>query len=925
VERASLQGLQLLAARLNQSTPWNGPTNLPLKLHIQVEDDHGDPGKAAEIYARMLRNREVDFLFGLHSSELFKVAVDAGNSANVLTLISGGPHLLGPAIRPPLYSPWTFSPDVQVQDQMAGVLELVQHQVPPVSSVAMVWDGGSAFDKEMCTGASSHAQRLGMEVLDNMSVAEQAIMPQMRQLKAAGPDLLIACGNLRSAEQILASTLGGGLGLRRARQAGLRLSETRQSRHAREAVRSIGAHLANYVLSPLIWEPVPSQSCPVFGSARDFADAYRSKFGEEPLPASAAAAAGGIALLAAVKTASSLEQAAVREALLAREQQTCYGRLAFSMDGLRQNPTTLVQQVQPLDEDQPKMDRWTSSQIVTVGHEQPLTGWPLPTWAQKEIDVYPCNPGQAVVLDIGGNATTCAECPAGRFRTPRSVECEDCQPGTYGMQPGMSQCDVCPSGAACPGYYQLPAASLEGAFVPCYPSQLCIGENQCVEAHHGILCQSCEFGFSKPLWGLKRDKCSKCPSQRVTIGSIALTISVYVLYIWLIVKGTKSASQSMRALPSVILKIGVNYMQFAGTAFEATNFKGMVSAVCGEGSASWIFPVVALPERLQYPLTTLMSIDQTSSARLEWGIGRLGVIQEAAHEEEGGEPSCRISVPLSPSSGASPTRRDARTPTSPTSPASLRAPQMVSLPPLRPHLLRDIKLLQHVMGISISAEAVELFSRVSDMAAAALGKQCAEMRSGKIGESDLELFESPGAALGIRTLRHTLPGQLLGFYPGTVMDACEPNLPKSDKLFANEYNGVYLDGKGWLPAHWRDHHLLQGQSRAIWHANRLAVGNLLNHPPADILPNCIPMAFRWPTWSELGEENPALWARLLPHVFMRQGQVVQTASGRRDDQGAVKFPAWPYMGMAFITVLEARSGEELFWNYRRPADAPGMD
>ena len=149
--------------------------------------------------------------------------------------------------------------------------------------------------------------------------------------------------------------------------------------------------------------------------------------------------------------------------------------------------------------------------------------------------------------------------------------------------------------------------------------------------------QSCEFGFSKPLWGLKRlrlkreatsyegavdspvgprrqvlqvpQSASSGLGQRgtemyrafflfscreVTIGSIALTISVYVggletdqllcsahrrtsdgshrfrslaflrerlnfakvLYIWLIVKGTKSASQSMRALPSVILKIG---------------------------------------------------------------------------------------------------------------------------------------------------------------------------------------------------------------------------------------------------------------------------------------------------------------------------------------------------------------------------------
>ena len=26
--------------------------------------------------------------------------------------------------------------------------------------------------------------------------------------------------------------------------------------------------------------------------------------------------------------------------------------------------------------------------------------------------------------------------------------------------------------------------------VPCYPPQLCIGKNQCAEAHHGILCPS---------------------------------------------------------------------------------------------------------------------------------------------------------------------------------------------------------------------------------------------------------------------------------------------------------------------------------------------------------------------------------------------------------------------------------------------------
>ncbi|CAE7773092.1 nramp1 [Symbiodinium pilosum] len=75
---------------------------------------------------------------------------------------------------------------------------------------------------------------------------------------------------------------------------------------------------------------------------------------------------------------------------------------------------------------------------------------------------------------------------------------------------------------------------------------------------------------------------------------------------------------------------------------------------------------------------------------------------------------------------------------------------------------------------------------------------------------ELEVFESPlGATLGIRTARTASPGELLGFYPGTIFEATEPQLPKSDKLFANEYNGVYLDGQGWLPLHWRKHALLR--------------------------------------------------------------------------------------------------------------------
>jgi len=197
---------------------------------------------------------------------------------------------------------------------------------------------------------------------------------------------------------------------------------------------------------------------------------------------------------------------------------------------------------------------------------------------------------------------------------------------------------------------------------------------------------------------------------------------------------------------------------------------------------------------------------------------------------------------------------------------------------------------------------------------------------------------SDDAPLGIRTARTTEAGQLLCFYPGRVFEANETQLPKSDMLYSNEYEGIYIDGKGWFPAHWRKHPLLEKRAsgaNTLWHGNRLAVGNLLNHPPKGSFPNCVPMAFRWPTWQDLGEPTPAYWARLVPHVVINEGQVVRTASGRsesrnvsqKQSEGKVWFPPWPHMGVALVAVRSLQPGDELHWNYRlhpRADSKPGL-
>ena len=82
---------------------------------------------------------------------------------------------------------------------MAGTLAVAATQTLPAKSIATIWDAGapmamgtlfsqanSPYAARLCEGARLHAVRLGMRVWDATGIADQAMMPHMRQLKAMG-------------------------------------------------------------------------------------------------------------------------------------------------------------------------------------------------------------------------------------------------------------------------------------------------------------------------------------------------------------------------------------------------------------------------------------------------------------------------------------------------------------------------------------------------------------------------------------------------------------------------------------------------------------------------------------------------------------------------------------------------------------------
>lgn len=271
------------------------------------------------------------------------------------------------------------------------------------------------------------------------------------------------------------------------------------------------------------------------------------------------------------------------------------------------------------------------------------------------------------------------------------------------------------------------------------------------------------------------------------------------------------------------------------------------------------------------------------------------------------------------------------------------------------HLVRDLRLLWRVLQRTVPPQNSDallepVLAHTTRLATEVLSALCAEHAaaavappSGLLGGTqlapslpDLELFASPAtlaeAPLGVRARSEMTSGELLGFYPGRLFLREEQNLPRSDMLFGNGYEGVSFDGMGWLPQHWKEDPLLAGWRKSpttLWHGNRLAIANLLNHPSQGVLPNCVPMAFHWPTWQELGQGTPAYWARLVPHVVMSGGKVIRTASGEKTPaDGSTErewFPPWPHMGLALITIRKVCPGEEFCWNYRLHPRADAQD
>lgn len=161
-------------------------------LELVHYDDESRSEVAARQTRRLLRDDDVDLLFGPYSSRLMRATAPvAGAHETVLWNHSGATDALYDAEHQ-----WLVSVLAPARRYFHGVLDVLQQGPRSVSRVGVCWSRSGSFGNAVASGATDHARDL------NASVEERTWDPPLddptsivESLRAADPELVLVAGS----------------------------------------------------------------------------------------------------------------------------------------------------------------------------------------------------------------------------------------------------------------------------------------------------------------------------------------------------------------------------------------------------------------------------------------------------------------------------------------------------------------------------------------------------------------------------------------------------------------------------------------------------------------------------------------------------------------------------------------------------------
>jgi len=331
--RQGLDGLNMFADWVNNELGGIDVGGTQIPVRIVFGDDRSDKDTALRLFEKLVQEDGANFMFASYSSGLTLAQAPLAEQLDVVTLAWGA-----------------SSDDIWEQGftRMVGVytpasqydhslLDFLVAADPPAQTISIAYKD-DPFTVAEAEGARDKAEELGMDVLffDKYPVEATDLSPILIQAWGADPDVLLVVAHFQD----------GALAARQMQELGIDpMASSFGSGAATTGWWDELGEAAQGTFGPAQWEPTQGVDPAAYEmdswvgpqvSPTEFTQQFAEEFGYEPDYRGGLSFHSGLALMAAIEAAGSLDTQAVIDAFKELDIQTMGG-------GFRVDPETLIQ------------------------------------------------------------------------------------------------------------------------------------------------------------------------------------------------------------------------------------------------------------------------------------------------------------------------------------------------------------------------------------------------------------------------------------------------------------------------------------------------------------------------------------------------------------------------------------------------------
>ena len=307
-----------------------------MKVEIVYYDDQSDNQTSAKLTEKLITQDKVKFLLGPFGSGATLATTAIAEKYNIITVatLANSPKIYTRGFKN------VFSVLAPATRIFVSFIDMLEAQSPKPSKLAVITPN-DLFPVSVATGAKAYAESKGFKVVyfEEYTKGVKDLSSTILKIKSSGAEVLMGSGYLEEA-----------------------ILTVRQLNEQKVALKAIGfttgpelkdfrenlGEDADNIFGVSWWMPLMKYEDHLFGSASNWAEKYKGKFGGDEPPAYQAAAAsqGGLLLQLAIEKAGTLDTDAVRSALQSYSESTFWGPTRWDETGQNMAGATVTFQIQ---------------------------------------------------------------------------------------------------------------------------------------------------------------------------------------------------------------------------------------------------------------------------------------------------------------------------------------------------------------------------------------------------------------------------------------------------------------------------------------------------------------------------------------------------------------------------------------------------